>query len=107
MARSAAARNTTTKSELSMTPSREDFAALLEESFKTNALDEGNVVKGKVIAIEKEYAIIDVGLKTEGKIPLKEFGLPGQPNKINVGDNVEVFLDRVENAMGEAILSRD
>jgi len=105
MARPAAAR--ITKTELSMTPSREDFAALLEESFKTNALDEGNVVKGKVVAIEKEYAIIDVGLKTEGKIPLKEFGLPGQPNKIGVGDNVEVFLDRVENAMGEAVLSRD
>ncbi len=105
MARSAAAR--TLPQETSMSPSREDFAALLEESFKTNALDEGNVVKGRVIAIEKEYAIIDVGLKTEGKIPLKEFGLPGQPNKIAVGDNVEVFLDRVENAMGEAILSRD
>jgi small subunit ribosomal protein S1 len=105
MARSAAAR--TLPQEVSMTPSREDFAALLEESFKTNALDEGNVVKGRVIAIEKEYAIIDVGLKTEGKIPLKEFGLPGQPNTIAVGDNVEVFLDRVENAMGEAILSRD
>ena len=103
MARSAAATRTTQV----MNPSRDDFAALLEESFKTNALDEGNVVKGKVIAIEKEYAIIDVGLKTEGKIPLKEFGLPGQPNKIAVGDNVEVFLDRVENAMGEAILSRD
>jgi small subunit ribosomal protein S1 len=105
MARSAAAARTATHE--SMNPSREDFAALLEESFKTNALDEGNVVKGRVIGIEKEYAIIDVGLKTEGKIPLKEFGIPGQPPKIGVGDTVEVFLDRVENAMGEAILSRD
>ncbi|MBL8782345.1 MAG: 30S ribosomal protein S1 [Alphaproteobacteria bacterium] len=105
MARAAA--RTTTNKDMTMTASREDFAALLEESFKSNGLDEGNVVKGRVIAIEKEYAIIDVGLKTEGKIPLKEFGIPGQPNKIVVGDNVEVFLDRVENAMGEAVLSRD
>jgi small subunit ribosomal protein S1 len=104
MARTAA-RNTAPKE--SFNPSREDFAALLEESFKTNALEEGNVVTGKVIGIEKEYAIIDVGLKTEGKIALKEFALAGQTPKIAIGDNVEVFLDRVENAMGEAILSRD
>jgi small subunit ribosomal protein S1 len=105
MARTAAARTVAQKD--SFTPSREDFAALLEESFKTNALEEGNVITGKVIAIEKEYAIIDVGLKTEGKIALKEFALAGQTPKIAIGDNVEVFLDRVENAMGEAILSRD
>jgi small subunit ribosomal protein S1 len=85
----------------------DDFTALLEESFKSHGLEEGNVVTGRVIAIEKEYAIIDVGLKTEGKIALKEFALAGQAPKIAVGDTVEVFLDRVENAMGEAILSRD
>ncbi len=106
MARTAAVRTTVAPKE-SFTPSREDFAALLEESFKTNALEEGNVITGKVIGIEKEYAIIDVGLKTEGKIALKEFALAGQTPKIAVGDSVEVFLDRVENAMGEAILSRD
>ncbi|NOT42125.1 MAG: 30S ribosomal protein S1 [Alphaproteobacteria bacterium] len=105
MARTAAVR--TAAPQESFTPSREDFAALLEESFKTNALEEGNVITGKVIGIEKEYAIIDVGLKTEGKIALKEFALAGQTPKIAIGDSVEVFLDRVENAMGEAILSRD
>ncbi len=106
MARTAAVRTTVAPKE-SFTPSREDFAALLEESFKTNALEEGNVITGKVIGIEKDYAIIDVGLKTEGKIALKEFALAGQTPKIAIGDSVEVFLDRVENAMGEAILSRD
>jgi small subunit ribosomal protein S1 len=106
MARTAARATAATK-DISFNPSRDDFAALLEESFKTHALEEGNVVTGKVIGIEKEYAIIDVGLKTEGKIALKEFALAGQPPKIAIGDNVEVFLDRVENAMGEAILSRD
>jgi len=104
MARSAATRPA---QKDSFNPSKEDFAALLEESFKTHGLEEGNVVSGRVIAIEKEYAIIDVGLKTEGKIALKEFALAGQAPKIAVGDTVEVFLDRVENAMGEAILSRD
>jgi small subunit ribosomal protein S1 len=99
----AAARNAQT----SYNPSMDDFTALLEESFKSHGLEEGNVVSGRVIAIEKEYAIIDVGLKTEGKIALKEFALAGQAPKIAVGDTVEVFLDRVENAMGEAILSRD
>jgi small subunit ribosomal protein S1 len=98
-----AARN----AQSSYNPSMEDFTALLEESFKSHGLEEGNVVSGRVIAIEKEYAIIDVGLKTEGKIALKEFALAGQAPKIAVGDTVEVFLDRVENAMGEAILSRD
>ena len=106
MARSAAARTIPTQE--SMTPSREDFAALLEESFKTNALDEGNVVKGRVIAIEKEYAIIDVGLKTEGRVALKEFTAPGEERApLKVGDTVEVFLERVENALGEAVISRE
>ena len=104
MARPAAAR---TAQKESYNPSKDDFAALLEESFKTHGLEEGNVVSGRVIGIEKEYAIIDVGLKTEGKIALKEFALAGQAPTIKVGDTVEVFLDRVENAMGEAILSRD
>jgi small subunit ribosomal protein S1 len=69
---------------------------------------EGQVVQGKVVAIEKDIAIIDVGLKTEGRVSLKEFGgEDGKPSDIKVGDTVEVFLERVENAMGEAVLSRD
>jgi len=67
-----------TAQQPSYNPSKEDFAALLEESFETHGLQEGNVVSGRVIGIEKEYAIIDVGLKTEGKIALKEFALAGQ-----------------------------
>jgi len=86
---------------------KEDFAALLEESFKTHAPQEGNVIKGKVVSIENDFAVIDVGLKTEGRIALKEFALAGQTPTIAVGDSVDVFLDRVENALGEAVLSRD
>ena len=89
------------------TPTREDFAALLDETFKADDLVEGSVIKGKVVAIEKDLAVVDVGLKTEGRVPLKEFGLAGETPKIDVGDEVEVYLERVENALGEAMLSRE
>ena len=91
-------------------PTRDDFAALLEESFVENPLQEGEVVKGKIIAIENDFAIIDVGLKTEGRVPLKEFYAKGQEPEdggLKVGDEVEVYLERVENALGEAVLSRE
>jgi small subunit ribosomal protein S1 len=88
-------------------PSREDFAALLEDSFTHGNLHEGSVIKGTVVAIEKDLAVIDVGLKTEGRVPLREFNSPGRQNDIKIGDTVEVYLERVENALGEAVLSRD
>jgi small subunit ribosomal protein S1 len=88
-------------------PSREDFAAMLEESFTQGNLQEGSVIKGTVVAIEKDLAVIDVGLKTEGRVPLREFAGPGRQNEIKVGDTVEVYLERVENALGEAVLSRE
>jgi small subunit ribosomal protein S1 len=88
-------------------PSREDFAALLEESFIIRDIEEGQVVKGTIVAIEKDLAVIDVGLKTEGRIPLKEFGMTGRQANVGIGDTVEVYLERIENAMGEAVLSRE
>jgi small subunit ribosomal protein S1 len=88
-------------------PSREDFAALLEESFGGGNLQEGSVIKGTVVGIEKDMAVIDVGLKTEGRVAVKEFQGPGRGNEIKIGDTVEVYLERVENALGEAVLSRD
>ncbi|MEM8571620.1 MAG: 30S ribosomal protein S1 [Pseudomonadota bacterium] len=87
--------------------SMEDFEALLTESFDLVTPEEGSVVKGTVIAIEAGQAIIDVGYKMEGRVDLKEFTAPGKAPEIEVGDNVEVYLDRVENARGEAVLSRD
>src|SRR5216117_3798401 len=91
----------------SAAPSRDDFAKMLEESFTQGSPQEGNVVKGTVVAIEKDVAVIDVGAKTEGRVSLKEFSMPGVPPSIAVGDQVEVYLERVENALGEAVLSRD
>ncbi len=92
---------------MSMNPTRDDFSALLDESMGGRDFMEGQVVHGKVVAIEKDIAIIDVGLKTEGRVSLKEFGEEEGKDPIKVGDTVEVFLERVENAMGEAVLSRD
>src|SRR5438046_2923206 len=91
----------------SATPSRDDFAKMLEESFTQGSPQEGNVVKGTVVAIEKDVAVIDVGAKTEGRVALREFAGPGRQADIKVGDTVEVYLERVENALGEAVLSRD
>ncbi len=95
------------KDPASFHPSRADFEAMLEESFEGRSPAEGSVITGTVVAIENDFAVIDVGLKTEGRVSLKEFSMPGQPAKVAVGDSVEVYLERVENAMGEAVLSRD
>lgn len=88
-------------------PTREDFAAMLEESFNQGSPQEGTVVTGKIVGIEKDMAVIDVGAKTEGRVALREFAAPGRQADLKVGDEVEVYLERVENALGEAVLSRD
>ena len=88
-------------------PSRDDFAALLEASLGGSESFEGRVVTGTVTGIENDMAVIDVGLKSEGRVPLREFAAPGEKPEIKVGDQVEVYVDRVENAYGEAMLSRD
>ncbi len=88
-------------------PTREDFAKLIDELFGDGHLQEGAVVKGTVVAIERDLAVIDVGLKTEGRVALREFAGPGRNTEIKVGDTVEVYLERIENALGEAVLSRD
>jgi small subunit ribosomal protein S1 len=88
-------------------PARESFAALLDESMgMTNGL-EGTVVKGRVVAIENDAALIDVGLKSEGRVALKEFEAGGGEPDLHVGDTVEVFLERMEDKNGEAQLSRE
>ncbi len=85
----------------------EEFEALLNESFEIDTPAEGSVVKGTVLAIESGQAIIDVGYKMEGRVDIKEFANPGEDAELAVGDEVEVFLDRVENSRGEASISRE
>jgi small subunit ribosomal protein S1 len=90
-----------------LSPSRDDFAALLDEQLQGRDFGEGQVVHGRVVGIEKDIVIIDVGLKTEGRISMREFGQGDDAKLPKVGDNVEVYLERVENALGEAVISRD
>src|SRR6516225_1167478 len=97
----------TATADTAAAPSREDFAKLLEESFSEGSLQEGSVVKGMVVGIEKDVAVMDVGAKTERRVALREFAGRGRQPEIKVGDTVEVYLERIENALGEAVLSRD
>jgi len=86
---------------------KESFAALLDESLGSIERLEGSVLKGIVVAVEGDVAVVDVGLKSEGRVALKEFAEGGQPAEIETGDEVEVFLERIENKNGEAMLSRE
>ena len=88
-------------------PSLDDFAAMLDETLGGSARLEGSVVRGTVVGLDDDIVIVDVGLKSEGRVPLKEFGSPGQPPEVRVGDNVEVFVERFENRGGEVVLSRE
>jgi small subunit ribosomal protein S1 len=90
-----------------LTPTRDDFAALLNDTLGERDLGEGQVVHGRVVGVEKDIIIIDVGLKTEGRIAAREFGIGEGAVIPKVGDDVEVYLERVENALGEAVISRD
>ncbi len=90
-----------------MNPTTDDFAAMFEAASETSPMTEGSVIKGRVTAIEKDNVIVDVGLKTEGRIPMREFYVPGSDEQVKVGDDVDIYLERIENALGDAILSRD
>ena len=87
--------------------SDENFDAMLEETFKEGELTEGSVVKGTVIAVESDSVLIDVGLKSEGRIALREFASPGIEDEIAAGDIVDVYLERMEDNQGQAVLSRE
>ena len=86
---------------------RESFADLLNETFGSRDSLEGSVVKGHIIAIENDFALIDAGLKSEGRVALREFSGGDGSEEIRVGDIVDVFLERMENRNGEAVLSRE
>ena len=92
-------------SDTLLNPSRDDFAALFEASMGAQRMNEGKVVAATVITIEHAEVVVDIGLKTEGRIPLKEFG--SDAANLKAGDTVEVYLDRIENALGEAVVSRE
>ena len=88
-------------------PSTDEFEALLENSFIAKENLEGSVVKGTVIDMDDDAVTVDVGLKTEGRVPLREFSKAGEDAELKVGDVIDVYLERIENALGDAVLSRD
>ena len=88
-------------------PVKESFADLLDQSLGAASGLEGTVIKGTVMAIENDMVLIDVGLKSEGRVALKEFAPPGRPAEIKPGDTVEVYLERMEDKNGEAQISRE
>ena len=83
------------------------FADMLNETMGLGSGLEGSVLKGRVLAIDGDSVIVDVGLKSEGRIPLREFAVPGQTSELKAGDMVEVYLERMEDRNGEAMLSRE
>ena len=96
-----------TQSETTAKPLKESFSELLDQSFQEMTSIEGSVVSGTVISIEKDMILIDVGLKCEGRVPLREFGNNEEEVRIKVGDSVEVYIERLEDINGHAILSRE
>ena len=87
--------------------SNSEYDTLISNSLKNNNIKEKSIVSGKIISIENDIVTIDVGLKSEGRIPLTEFSRPGQKTEVNIGDETEVFIDNVDNANGETSLSRE
>ena len=99
--------NTKRESYMSASATMEAFEQLLNESLESATPKEGAVVNGSVIAIEAGQAIIDIGYKMEGRVDLREFSTPGKEDEVVIGDQVEVYLERVEGSRGEAVLSRE
>ena len=97
----------TTTSATTTTANNENFADLLAESFGEGTNIEGSVVRGFVIGMDSEAVTIDVGLKSEGRVPLKELAAPGQNPQVSIGDEIEVYVERMEDLNGQAVLSRD
>ncbi len=85
----------------------ENFSELLEKSLTDFRFKEGQIVKGTVLFIKKDTVVVDVGLKSEGRIPLKEFHSPGEEHNVKIGDKLDVYVEKLENKEGEALLSRE
>ena len=87
--------------------SNSEYETLISNAFKNNNVKEKTIISGKIVSIENDIVTIDVGLKSEGRVPLNEFSRPGQKPEINIGDETEVYIENVDNAHGETTLSRE
>jgi small subunit ribosomal protein S1 len=85
----------------------DDFAALLDASLGSNTGFEGSVIAGRVLRIDDDFVIVDVGLKSEGRVPLREFAPVGAKPEVNPGDVYDLFIERYEDKDGAMVLSRE
>ena len=82
----------------------ENFSELLEKSLSGFKYREGQIIKGTVLSVTNDTVVVDVGLKSEGRIPLKEFHSPGEEHGVKIGEKYDVYLEKLENKEGEALL---
>ena len=87
--------------------SNSEYEALISKTLNTNFIKEKTIVNGKIVSIENDIVIIDVGLKSEGRVPISEFSRPGHTAEIEVGDKLEVYIENFDGANGETKLSRE
>ena len=87
--------------------SNQEYEALIAKAFEGSLVKEKTIISGKVVSVENDLVTIDVGSKSEGRIPVSEFHRPGQKPEVNVGDSFDVFIENVDNSNGETILSRE
>ena len=85
----------------------ESFADLLDATLGRDAGFEGSVITGRIVRLTDDYAVVDVGLKSEGRVPLKEFAPNGAAPEIKPGDVVELYVERYEDRDGSIVLSRE
>ena len=87
--------------------SNSEYDDLLSNAFKDTNIKEKSIISGTIVSIENDIVTIDVGLKSEGRVPINEFSRPGHKAEINVGDKTEVFIENLDNSNGETSLSRE
>tara|TARA_Y100001970_G_scaffold203094_1_gene247213 strand:- start:8494 stop:10194 length:1701 start_codon:yes stop_codon:yes gene_type:complete len=87
--------------------SNEDYENLIAKTFKNLKIKEKTIVSGKIVSLENDLVTIDVGAKSEGRVPVSEFHRPGHKPEIFVGDSIDVFIESIDNSNGETILSRE
>ena len=85
------------------TLSNEEYETLISKTFEGTKVKEKTIVSGKIVSLENDLVTIDVGSKSEGRIPVSEFHRPGQKPEMNIGDSYDVFIENVDNANGETI----
>ncbi len=93
--------------ETNLKLSNSEYEKLISKSFKNTNIKEKSIITGKIVSIENDIVTIDVGLKSEGRIPINEFSRPGQKTEINIGDETDVYIEHVDNSNGETSLSRE